>query len=388
MGETADGIGDILTGGIVARTLDRVRGGGTAGHGAHDGAGGTCLNCGTVRAGGFCQSCGQSGHVHRSMASLGHDIAHGVFHFEGKIWKTVPMLALHPGQLTRRYVHGERAKFVSPMALFLFAVFLLFAAVARVSMPDVAGAAQGMAKAKVEMGEEAEKANDKLESLKDKKADRLSDDPKADTRDLDRQIADTQHEVTALRSVAARFPGTVRSPPPTAIPTPAAPDLSGVTPSAGVFGSMDDGKFTTSIPGLDRQIRAINANRALFVYKLESAASKFSWALIPISMPFIWLLFFWRRDVGMYDHAIFAFHSLSFMTLLVVGLIGLDLIGVASAWLWLALILVPPIHMYKHVKGAYLVGRFGAAWRTAALLLVTSITSVLFFILLLWLEAN
>ena len=96
----------------------------------------------------------------------------------------------------------------------------------------------------------------------------------------------------------------------------------------------------------------------------------------------------WRRDVGMYDHAIFAFHSLSFMTLLVVGLIGLDLIGVASAWLWLALILVPPIHMYKHVKGAYLVGRFGAAWRTAALLLVTSITSVLFFILLLWLEAN
>lgn len=32
-----------------------------------------------------------------------------------------------PGQLTRRYVEGERTSFVSPMALFLFSVFLMFA---------------------------------------------------------------------------------------------------------------------------------------------------------------------------------------------------------------------------------------------------------------------
>ncbi len=393
MGETADGIGDILTGGIVARTLDRVRGGGTAAHGGQDGAGGTCLNCGAVRAGGFCQDCGQSGHVHRTMVSLGHDIAHGVFHFEGRIWQTIPMLALHPGQLTRRYVHGERQKFVSPMALFLFSVFLLFAAVNRISMPDVAGAAQGMAKAKEQMGEEAEKAADKLADLKEKKADRLEDNAKADTRDLDKQIADTEHEVAALKSVAARFPG---KPAGLAAPgakpadpaVPGVPDLSNVAPSTSLLGGTDDGNFTTTIPGLDRQIHAVNQNRALFFYKLQSAASKFSWALIPISLPFIWLLFFWRRDVGLYDHAIFAFHSLSFMTLLVVGLIGLDLIGVSETWLWLAFIFAPPVHMYKHLKGAYLLGRAGAAWRTATLLLMTSVTSVLFFILLLWLEAN
>lgn len=34
---------------------------------------------------------------------------------------------LHPGRLTRRYIDGERVKFVSPMALFLFTVFLMFA---------------------------------------------------------------------------------------------------------------------------------------------------------------------------------------------------------------------------------------------------------------------
>ena len=34
-----------------------------------------------------------------------------------------------PGELTRRYVEGQRASFISPIALFLFCVFLMFAAV-------------------------------------------------------------------------------------------------------------------------------------------------------------------------------------------------------------------------------------------------------------------
>lgn len=57
-------------------------------------------------------------------------ISRTAFHFEGKLWATLPLLALRPGELTRRYVHGERASFVSPMALFLFSVFMLFTVVA------------------------------------------------------------------------------------------------------------------------------------------------------------------------------------------------------------------------------------------------------------------
>ena len=50
-----------------------------------------------------------------------------MLHFDGKFWRTLPMLAWRPGELTRRYIDGERARFVSPMALFLFSVFLMFA---------------------------------------------------------------------------------------------------------------------------------------------------------------------------------------------------------------------------------------------------------------------
>jgi hypothetical protein len=117
--------GDIATGALLGRAVEPRAGehaGGDHGHGR-------CLNCGTVLIGEFCHACGQNGHVHKTLTSIGHDLLHGVFHFEGKIWRTLPMLVVRPGQLTRRYIDGERVRFVSPLALFLFFVFLMFATI-------------------------------------------------------------------------------------------------------------------------------------------------------------------------------------------------------------------------------------------------------------------
>ena len=110
---------DVATGAVVARAVD---GAGPAGHGAH---GGACRNCGTALIGAHCHACGQAGHIHRTAGALFHDILHGVFHFEGRTWHTLPLLFRRPGEVTRRYIEGERVKFVSPMALFLFSVFLM-----------------------------------------------------------------------------------------------------------------------------------------------------------------------------------------------------------------------------------------------------------------------
>jgi hypothetical protein len=94
-----------------------------------------CLNCGTALVGAHCHACGQPAHVHRSAGALWHDMAHSVFHFEGKIWRTLPKLAWRPGELTRRYIAGERARFLSPLAMFLFSVFLMFAVFNTVGRP-------------------------------------------------------------------------------------------------------------------------------------------------------------------------------------------------------------------------------------------------------------
>ncbi len=55
------------------------------------------------------------------------DFIAGLLNFEGKFWRTLPMLAWRPGEMTRRYIAGERARFISPVALYLFTVFAMFA---------------------------------------------------------------------------------------------------------------------------------------------------------------------------------------------------------------------------------------------------------------------
>ena len=89
---------------------------------------------------------------------------------------------------------------------------------------------------------------------------------------------------------------------------------------------------------------------------MKSSAYKYSWALIPLSVPFLWLLFPFSRRFSVYDHAVFATYSLSFMSLLAILLAILGAIGVPTAILATAAFLVPPIHIYKQLKGAYSLG--------------------------------
>jgi hypothetical protein len=105
--------------------------------------------------------------------------------------------------------------------------------------------------------------------------------------------------------------------------------------------------------------------------------------LIPISVPFVWLLFPFSRRFHLYDHTVFVTYSLCFMTLLAVVLSLLRAAGVPTGWLLLAAFAVPPIHMYKQLKGAYRLSRWGTAWRLILLLHFTTFTTVLFLLILL-----
>src|SRR3954470_19078464 len=132
MGEF-EAIGDALTGGMVGRAVEPKAGEAADGH-THEG---TCLNCGAPLAGPYCHECGQHAHVQRTLEAFFHDFLHGVLHFEGKIWRTLPLLAWKPGELTRRYIDGQRARYVSPIALFLFCVFLMFAVVSATGLGEI-----------------------------------------------------------------------------------------------------------------------------------------------------------------------------------------------------------------------------------------------------------
>ena len=82
---------------------------GTAAHGH-------CGNCGAQLNGTYCGVCGQAGHLHRSLLHLAEEFLHGVLHFDTKGFRTLPLLVARPGLLTRRYIAGQRTRYVSPLA--------------------------------------------------------------------------------------------------------------------------------------------------------------------------------------------------------------------------------------------------------------------------------
>ena len=84
----------------------------------------------------------------------------------------------------------------------------------------------------------------------------------------------------------------------------------------------------------------------------------------------------------------FVTYSLSFMSLLFVTLALLGQIpGVSGGLLFFAAVLIPPVHIYKQLRGAYALSRFSAGWRTMVLLIFISVILALFVNLLLMLGA-
>jgi hypothetical protein len=336
MGEL-EALGDAVTGGVLGRAVE-PKAGEDDGHSQEA----SCLNCGAPLLGPFCHECGQHAHVHRTLRAFFHDFLHGVLHFEGKIWRTLPLLAWRPGELTRRYVDGQRSRFVSPIALFLFCVFLLFGVVGLTSHSF------DTAKVSADAAREIQVDQKKLSVLEQERATAVK--AGRSTTSTDEKIASVKGELKALQALKE--------------------------------GKIDPTTFrfqSEFFDGLNEGIGNAAKDPELLFYKLKTNAYKFSWALIPISVPFVWLLFPLTRRFRLYDHTVFVTYSLCFMMLLLVvsSLVGLVSDAVASlAWF------VPPLHMYRQLRGTYQLGTWGALWRAIALTIFAFIAIGLFASLL------
>lgn len=345
-----EAFGDIMAGGLTARALE-------PGHGeGHEGGRGRCLNCGHFLTGPYCDRCGQSSHVHRSVGAFGHDFLHSVLHFEGKMWRTLPMLFWRPGELTRRYINGERARFFSPLALFLFAVFLTF------GVFSVMGTGLGDNDFNVNQAAEAQTGINQA---------RVG---------IRQEIADTQTALAAARTTAKPQSEIDRL----------TEQLRAQRAAANVFGfaNIDEDapaneRFSfvgieTGVPEIDALIKKANDNPSLMLYKIQGNAYKFAWALIPLSAPFLWLLYPFSRRFAIYDHLVFVTYSISFMLLLAIALRIGAAFGLAGGPIATLFLLYPPFHMYRQLRGTYRGSRFGALVRTFLLMNFTLVTLTLF----------
>ena len=372
MGVEPEAAGDALTGAIIGHTLDKPATGIKHGDAASDHA--ACRNCGTELRGAYCSSCGQTAHLHRSLSSIAHEISHGVFHFEGKIWRTIPELFFRPGRLTRRYIDGERAKFVSPMAMFLFTVFLTFAVVSVTGLFGAETLNAGAAPIATEFREGNQSAIEQTDEQIAALRKRLETADPEQQAQINKDLAELESARAVMQALAE---GNLRA-----------------------LAEIDEGNDALAAPAKEESPSQVSNtwprpgsrlaeafeqardNPQFLLYKLKTNAYKFSWALIPMSVPFLWLLFFWRRDIHLYDHAIFTTYSLSFMMLLFMTLSTASSLGAPGPLLAILLFLIPPMHMYAQLRGTYGVSRAGAFIRLFFLLIISLVVISVFSVLL------
>lgn len=277
-----------------------------------------CGNCGVSVDGRYCGQCGQKAHIHRSLSAIGHDLAHGVLHIDGKIWNTLPLLFFKPGQLTRRYIAGERVKFLSPMGLYLFSVFLLFAVMALTPSNELPGVA---------IKEQGETSAPKAEGIGDVSVDFSSEN---------------DNDITIQR----------------------------------------EEKSEAESSWLELKAQKAFADREMLTYKIKSNGYKLAWVLIPLSLPFMWFVIIGRRGYHLYDHAVFVTYSISFMGLLASLSAVIGAIPLLEWVEPIVLVFIPPIHMFIHLKGSYSLGRIEAFLRLNLLLFSVTLVMALYLILL------
>jgi Protein of unknown function (DUF3667) len=87
-----------------------------------------CLNCGAALHGSFCSACGQrSVPPDPTVAEVAGDAWQELSGYDGRIAATIRGL-LRPGYLTREYVAGRRARYLSPVRLYLIVSVIYFVA--------------------------------------------------------------------------------------------------------------------------------------------------------------------------------------------------------------------------------------------------------------------
>lgn len=329
------------------------------------------------------------------------------------------MLVWHPGKLTRRYVHGERAKFVSPLALFLFCVFVTYASVNSLVPASINGDIESTASIRqnfVEGKREAESAIKELRAdLNEAKADGVATaaietaiSKQADAiAVLEREYRDkvrrrelaqslTIEERKKTKAKIAELTGAIAAAKKAGqstgdLETELADKqtelkmLSTISALANKGGTLDAEDLDINMWGIESLNQAAKhalENPQLVMYKVQSSAYKYAWLLIIMSTPFLWLLFAWRRQYMVFDHAVFVTYSLCFMLLLTTfGSFALRF----DNWLPLTvmfLMFVPMLHMYRQLKEGYVLSRFSALWRTVVLTMIAMIVLSLFVMII------
>ncbi|MGD8733773.1 MAG: DUF4286 family protein [Gammaproteobacteria bacterium] len=89
--------------------------------------GGRCANCESPLYGQYCASCGQRARNRMiSLWEMVREASEILTSLESRLWRTLGLLLVRPGRLTRDYLLGRRARYIPALRLFLGLSLLFF----------------------------------------------------------------------------------------------------------------------------------------------------------------------------------------------------------------------------------------------------------------------
>ncbi len=143
-----------------------------------------CLNCGTRLRGQYCGHCGQRARSRLiSLWGLLKEAFGDLLEIDSRLWRTLGPLLGKPGQLTRDYLEGRRARYMPPFRTYLvlsvvFFVVAFFDPREDLSLlfePEPAPVAEQSDEADEQREEEAEQTIEEVEARKDAARERIEE---------------------------------------------------------------------------------------------------------------------------------------------------------------------------------------------------------------------
>lgn len=350
----SDPIGEALGGAIEHASADAVAGLAVQHRQPHDK---TCLNCGTALVGDFCHVCGQSGEsLRRPFWSLAAESLETLFSIDGRAWRTLPDLVLHPGRMTRAYLDGKRMRFIPPFRLYVLASLVFF-----VVMPLILG--QGVAF----MPKGTQNFDDARAQLEKshQEGDMTDEEYAAAIQGLDQVEEAWKKGLPGLLSPEGTTAPAAPDGAPAAPEAEAPPEQewAGIMPKealdaireAGANGDPDAARFAQVMdePGRLGQQTMRWIPRLMFV-------------MLPLYAGLLAFTYLWRPQFLFFDHLIVSlhFHSALFFTMALGALVS-PLIGMG--WVVMGMIVYSNWYLYRLNRVVYGRGGFSSVLRVMVL---------------------
>jgi len=345
---------EAITGGMLGGLLSRFKADGKSAHPPPP-PGTRCLNCETELEGRYCHACGQEhADQHRSILHLTWETIESMFHVDGRLWRTLPWLFFKPGQLSKEYFEGKRARHVPPFRTFLVSLLLFILAAEAVLHKvthDLKEGAHGDTSMNVNV------------RTPDGKQTPLLKDGKLYDQDAHAPVLGREVRVTTPAGPTIGYmkdgkvvdaEGKVLA---DGIPTPGS--ILADVKREGATGA-DAAEFNAKINWFEGQIKKVVASPEYFMMIAFGWGHRLAVLLLPIFAGFLTLMYFYRRQIFVYDHLVVSMNYLSFTFLSFA--IALIMPGPVKGWALFIATAWSPVNLFMTLRGAY-----GSNWFSALL---------------------